>query len=147
SVNVTCRSELLDPVELAEGARIVVRARPEYYYARGTLSLRAGEIRPVGVGELLARLERLKRMLHAEGLFDPARKRPLPFLPNVVGLVTGRAGAAERDVCENARRRWPAVRFRTENVAVQGTLAVPQMLEALRRLDSDREVDVIVIAR
>src|SRR5439155_1753204 len=83
-VNVTCRSELLDPVELAEGARIVVRARPEYYYARGTLSLRAGEIRPVGVGELLARLERLKRMLHAEGLFDPARKRPLPFLPNVV---------------------------------------------------------------
>jgi exodeoxyribonuclease VII large subunit len=147
SLSVTCRRELLDPVELAEGARVVVRARPEYYFARGSLSLRASEIRPVGVGELLARLERLKRILHAEGLFDPARKRPLPFLPNLVGLVTGRASAAERDVCENARRRWPAVRFRTENVAVQGTLAVAQMVEAVRRLDADREVDVIVIAR
>ena len=147
SLSVTCRRELLDPVELAEGARVVVRARPEYYFARGSLSLRASEIRPVGVGELLARLERLKRMLHAEGLFDPARKRPLPFLPNLVGLVTGRASAAERDVCENARRRWPAVRFRTENVAVQGTLAVAQLVEAVRRLDADREVDVIVIAR
>ncbi len=147
SLSVTCRRELLDPVELAGGARVVVRARPEYYFARGTLSLRASEIRPVGVGELLARLERLKRMLHAEGLFDPARKRPLPFLPHLVGLVTGRASAAERDVCENARRRWPAVRFRVESVAVQGSLAVPQMVEAVRRLDADRDVDVIVIAR
>jgi exodeoxyribonuclease VII large subunit len=147
SLSVTCRRELLDPVELAGGARVVVRARPEYYLARGTLSLRASEIRPVGVGELLARLERLKRMLHAEGLFDPARKRPLPFLPNLVGLVTGRASAAERDVCENARRRWPAVRFRVASVAVQGSLAVPQLVEAVRRLDADREVDVIVIAR
>ncbi len=147
SLSVTCRRELLDPVELAEGARVVIRARPDYYFARGTLSLRASEVRPVGVGELLARLERLKRILHAEGLFDPGRKRPLPFLPNLVGLVTGRASAAERDVCENARRRWPAVRFRIENVAVQGVLAVPQLVEAVRRLDADREVDVIVIAR
>ena len=147
SLSVTCRRELLDPVELAEGARVVIRARPDYYFARGTLSLRASEVRPVGVGELLARLERLKRILHAEGLFDPGRKQPLPFLPNLVGLVTGRASAAERDVCENARRRWPAVRFRTENVAVQGVLAVPQLVEAVRRLDADREVDVIVIAR
>ncbi len=147
SLSVTCRRELLDPVELAEGARVVIRARPDYYFARGTLSLRASEVRPVGVGELLARLERLKRILHAEGLFDPGRKQPLPFLPNLVGLVTGRASAAERDVCENARRRWPAVRFRIENVAVQGVLAVPQLVEAVRRLDADREVDVIVIAR
>src|SRR5215470_7293769 len=144
SLSVTCRRELLDPIELAGGARVVVRARPEYYHPRGTLSLRASEIRPVGVGELLARLERLKRMLQAEGLFDPARKRRLPFL---VGLVTGRASAAERDVCENARRRWPAVRFRVENVAVQGPLAVPQLVEAVRRLDADPAVDVIVVAR
>src|SRR5215468_7252295 len=147
SLSVTCRRELLDQVDLAGGTRVVVRARPEYYFARGTLSLRASEIRPVGVGELLARLERLKRMLHAEGLFDPARKRRLPFLPNLVGLVTGRASAAERDVCENARRRWPAVRFRVESVAVQGSLAVPQLVAAVRRLDGDREVDVIVLAR
>jgi exodeoxyribonuclease VII large subunit len=147
SVQVTCRRDLLDAIEVSEGARVVLRARPEYYFARGTLSLRASEIRPVGIGELLARLERLKRLLHAEGLFDPARKQRLPFLPEVVGLVTGRASAAERDVCENARRRWPAVRFRTENVAVQGGLAVPQIVEALHRLDADRAVAVIVVAR
>jgi exodeoxyribonuclease VII large subunit len=147
SLHVTCRAELVEPAGISEGARVVLRARPDYYYARGTLSLRASEIRPVGIGELLARLDRLKRLLSAEGLFDPARKRPLPFLPAAVGLVTGRASAAERDVCENARRRWPAVRFRTENVAVQGALAVPQMLQALARLDADPEVEVIVIAR
>ena len=147
SVSVTCRRDLLEGVEIAEGARVVLRARPEYYFARGTLSLRASEIRPVGIGELLARLERLRRLLQAEGLFDPARKRPLPFLPDTVGLVTGRASAAEKDVLENARRRWPAVRFRVENVAVQGGLAVPQIVEAVQRLDADRSVEVIVIAR
>src|SRR5262249_40929196 len=147
SLSVTCRRELLNPIGLADGARVVIRARPEYYFARGTLSLRASEIRPVGVGELLARLERLKRMLHAEGLFAPARKRPLPFLPNLVGLVTGRASAAERDVCENARRRWPAVRFRVESVAVQGSLAVPQLVEAVRGLGPGPGGGAVVSAR
>jgi exodeoxyribonuclease VII large subunit len=147
SVSVTCRRDMLEAIEVREGDRVVLRARPEYYFARGTLSLRASEIRPVGIGELLARLERLRRLLHAEGLFDPARKRTLPFLPGTVGLITGRAGAAEKDVLENARRRWPAVRFRVENVAVQGGLAVPQIVEALQRLDHDSAVEVIVIAR
>lgn len=147
SIAVTCPVRVLDGVTLAEGARVVVHARPDYYVARGTLSLRATEIRPVGIGELLARLERLRRLLHAEGLFDPARKRPLPFLPRCVGLVTGRASAAERDVCENARRRWPAVRFRVENVAVQGVTAVSQVIDAVHRLDRDPDVDVIVVAR
>jgi exodeoxyribonuclease VII large subunit len=147
SLTVTCRREVLDGVELAEGARVVVHARPDFYVARGTLSLRASEIRPVGVGELLARLERLRRLLHAEGLFAAERKRPLPFLPRRVGLITGRASAAERDVLENARRRWPAVRFRVENVAVQGLTAVPSVVDALHRLQADPEVDVIVIAR
>jgi exodeoxyribonuclease VII large subunit len=99
------------------------------------------------VGELLARLERLKRLLHAEGLFAAERKRRPPFLPCRVGLITGRASAAERDVLENARRRWPAVRFRVENVAVQGPTAVPSIVDALHRLQADPEVDVIVIAR
>jgi exodeoxyribonuclease VII large subunit len=147
SVSVTCRGDVLDGVVVAEGARVVVRARPDYYVGRGTLTLRATEVRPVGIGELLARLERLRRILHAEGLFAPERKRPLPFLPSKVGLVTGRASAAERDVLENARRRWPAVAFRVEAVPVQGVTAVPAIIDALHRLDHDRSVDVIVVAR
>jgi exodeoxyribonuclease VII large subunit len=147
SIKVTCHRDVLDGVALPDGARVVVRARPDYYVGRGTLTLRATEVRPVGVGELLARLERLKRLLHAEGLFAADRKRPLPFLPGKVGLVTGRASAAERDVLENARRRWPAVRFRVEGVPVQGPTAVPAIVDALHRLDHDRSVDVIVVAR
>ena len=101
----------------------------------------------MGLGELLARLEKLKKLLAAEGLFDRARKRRLPFLPGRIGLITGRASAAERDVLTNARRRWPAVEFRTVNVAVQGPTAVPQIIDALEVLDADESVDVIVIAR
>ncbi|MDG4833277.1 exodeoxyribonuclease VII large subunit [Solwaraspora sp. WMMD1047] len=149
SLTVTTNRDVLDlgAPELAEGARVVVRAKPEFYPARGTLSLRADEIRQVGLGELLARLEKLKKLLAAEGLFDRARKRRPPFLPNRVGLITGRASAAERDVLTNARRRWPAVDFRTVNVAVQGPTAVPQIIDALKVLDADPAVDVIVLAR
>ncbi len=149
SLTVTAHRDVLDAgaPNLAEGARVVLHARPEFYPARGTLSLRADEIRQVGLGELLARIERLKRLLAAEGLFDPRRKRRPPFLPHGVGLVTGRASAAERDVLTNARRRWPAVRFRVINVAVQGPSAVPQMIDALAVLDKDPDVDVIVLAR
>jgi exodeoxyribonuclease VII large subunit len=147
SVTVTCSRAVCEQAQLSEGARVVVHAKPDFYLSRGTLSLAATDIRPVGVGELLARLERLKGVLRSEGLFDPARKRPLPFLPRVVGLVTGRASAAERDVLENARRRWPAVRFDVREVAVQGHLAVEQVVDALRSLDRAPEVDVIVLAR
>ncbi len=149
SLTVTAHRDVLDSgaPELAEGARIVAHARPEFFAARGTLSLRADEIRQVGLGELLARLERLKRQLAADGLFDPARKRRPPFLPAGVGLITGRASAAERDVLTNARRRWPAVRFRVINVAVQGPSAVSQVVDALAILDQDPAVDVIVLAR
>jgi len=149
SLSVTTHRDVLDTgaPELADGARVVLRAKPEFYPARGTLSLRADEIRQVGLGELLARLEKLKRLLAAEGLFDRARKRRPPFLPQRIGLITGRASAAERDVLTNARRRWPAVEFRVVNVAVQGPTAVPQMLDALAVLDADHSIDVIVIAR
>ncbi|WP_059013175.1 exodeoxyribonuclease VII large subunit [Streptomyces specialis] len=149
SVRVTCYRAVFDKVAdvIAEGARVVVFAKPEWYAPRGELSLRATEIRAVGMGELLLRLERLKRALTAEGLFAAGRKRRLPFLPGCVGLVTGRASAAERDVLENARLRWPAVRFAVRNVAVQGVHAVPQVIEAVRELDADPEVDVIVVAR
>ena len=149
SLSVTCARGVCEAVvpPLVEGARVVVWGKPDFYLSRGTLSLQAVEIRPVGVGELLARLERLKGVLHAEGLFDPAHKKPLPFLPHTVGLITGRASAAERDVLENARRRWPAVRFVVREVAVQGHLAVEQVVGALRELDRAPDVEVVVIAR
>ena len=149
SLPVTCSVALLDgpAAGIAEGAHVVVHARPQLYAARGTLSLAADQIRQVGVGELLAQLERLRGVLAAEGVFAADRKRPLPFLPRVVGVVCGRASAAEKDVLENGRRRWPAVRFRVEEVAVQGPDAVTEVNAAIARLDADPEVDVIVVTR
>ena len=149
SITVTCPVSVLREHEppLVEGARVVVHAKPIFFVGRGTLSLRADEIRSVGIGELLARIERLRRLLAAEGLFARQRKRKPPFLPRGVGLVTGRASAAERDVLANARARWPAVWFRVVNVAVQGPTAVTQIVGALSMLDKDDRVDVIVLAR
>lgn len=132
---------------LAEGQQVVVQAKPSWYLSRGTLSLQAIEIRPVGLGALLARLERLRTMLAQEGLFDDDRKKPLPFLPRTVGLVCGRESDAMHDVVENARRRWPAVRFAVKEVKVQGPFAVTEVIDALAALDRDAEVDVIVVAR
>ncbi|MFI5496502.1 exodeoxyribonuclease VII large subunit [Actinoplanes sp. NPDC051859] len=149
SLTVTAHRDVLDTgaPDLAEGARVTLHAKPEFYPARGSLSLRADEIRQVGLGELLARLERLKKLLAAEGLFARERKRRLPFLPQRIGLITGRASAAERDVLMNTRRRWPSVDFRVVNVPVQGPTAVPQIIDALKVLENDDTVDVIVIAR
>ncbi|MET7493479.1 exodeoxyribonuclease VII large subunit [Streptomyces sp900116325] len=149
SVSVTCFRQVFDRIAdvVTEGARVVVLAKPEWYAPRGQLSLRATEIRPVGIGELLVRLELLKKSLAAEGLFALDRKRPLPFLPQLIGLVCGRASAAERDVLENARRRWPAVRFEVRNTAVQGVHAVNQVVQAVKELDDLPDVDVIIVAR
>ncbi|OEV12353.1 exodeoxyribonuclease VII large subunit [Streptomyces nanshensis] len=149
SISVTCFRDVFDRVKdvVSEGARVVVHAKPVWYGRAGTLSLRAADIRPVGIGELLARLERLRKSLAAEGLFAEDRKRPLPFLPQRVGLVTGRASDAERDVLHTARERWPAVRFEVRHTAVQGVRAVPQLVEAVRELDAHPEVDVIIVTR
>lgn len=149
SLTVTCPRDLVlgAPVKLTEGTQVVVCGKPSFYTGRGTFSLRLSEIRAVGVGELLARIERLRRLLDAEGLFDPRLKRPIPFLPNMIGLITGRASAAEHDVTTVASARWPGVRFAVRNTAVQGPNAVAQIVDALRELDRDREVDVIVLAR
>ena len=149
SVRVICTRQVFDAAQPppADGDRVVIFARPDFNANRGSFSLAALEIRAVGVGELLARLERLRRQLAAEGLFSPERKRALPFLPRVIGLICGRDSAAQRDVMLNARRRWPAVRFQVEQTAVQGPYAVAEIIDALRRLDEDREVDVIVITR
>lgn len=149
SLQVSCPRAVLDAVvpELTDGSRVVVFGRPNYWVPRGSISFAAEEIRPVGVGDLLARLEQLRRLLAAEGLFDPERKRRLPFLPGRVGLICGRASAAEQDVVDNARRRWPAVAFELRAVAVQGPTAAPEVLRALQDLDADPGVEVIVIAR
>lgn len=149
SMSLSCPRDLVidAPVKLAEGTRVVVRAKPSFYTGRGSFSLRVSEIRPVGVGELLARIQRLRRLLDAEGLFDPRLKRPLPFLPDTIGVITGRASAAEHDVTTVAAARWPAVRFAVRNTAVQGPGAVAQIVAALRELDALPDVDVIVIAR
>ncbi len=136
----------LDP-PLAEGQRIVVHARPDFWAARGSLSLRAKEIRPVGLGALLAELERLKALLTAEGLFAPERKKPLPFIPRRIGLICGRASAAMEDVLVNSRERWPTIGFEVREVPVQGVQAVAAVTAALVELDVMPEVDVIILAR
>jgi exodeoxyribonuclease VII large subunit len=149
SVRVICPTAVLDAIQPApaEGARVVIWAKPEFNAAKGSFSFSAVQIRAVGIGELLARLERLRTALAAEGLFAAERKRRLPFLPDTVGLICGRDSAAERDVLRNAARRWPAVQFRVEQVAVQGAHASEEIVEALQRLDADKAVEVIIIAR
>lgn len=129
------------------GARVVIHAKPAFWAKRGTLQLEARQIRHVGVGELLARLEHLKSVLRSEGLFEPGRKRALPFLPRCIGLVCGRNTAAERDVVMNVQRRWPAARFEIRQVPVQGPSTVTAVSAAVAELDSLPHVDVIVITR
>jgi exodeoxyribonuclease VII large subunit len=107
----------------------------------------AKEIRQVGVGELLARLEALKEKLALEGLFASDRKVKLPLLPRTIGLICGRNTDAEKDVVENARRRWPSVQFEIREVAVQGAAAVVEVSHALRELEAHPLVDVIIITR
>lgn len=149
SLSLTLPAAALDamPRPPEPGARVVVNARPTFWAKRGQLMLDGRRLHLVGVGELLARLEHLKALLRSEGLFDAARKRPLPFLPRSVGLITGRGSAAERDVVQNARRRWPAVRFEVRQVPMQGRDCVGGVRAALRDLDALPHVEVVVIAR
>jgi exodeoxyribonuclease VII large subunit len=149
SVPVTCSRLLFDGLNppLVEGASVLIHAKPSYYANRGSLSLQAREIRMVGLGELLAQLERRRQLLAAEGLFAIERKRALPFLPQRIGLITAPKSAAERDVLDNAQRRWPAVGFEVAYAAMQGHRSAAEVIDALGRLDRHPEVDVIVIAR
>ena len=152
SISVTVPTAVLDRAvpagqQLDDGTRVVVHAQPNFHPKKGSLGLQADDARLVGLGELLARLEHLKTLLAAEGLFDASRKRPLPFLPGVVGLVVAQQGDAEHDVVTNARLRWPAVRFEIRRVTVQGPQAVPSVTRAIAELDADPLVEVIVVAR
>ncbi|MEI8261227.1 MAG: exodeoxyribonuclease VII large subunit [Actinomycetes bacterium] len=132
---------------LAEGQRLLVNARADFYTGRGSLSMRAREIRAVGLGQLLEQLERLRATLAAEGLFEPSRKKSLPFLPRRIGLICGRASAAMEDVLVNARERWPGMAFEIREVPVQGTQAVSAVMGALSELEAIPDVDVIILAR
>ena len=148
SLSVMCYKSVLAAVQpLPANARVVIHAKASWFTKNGSLTMSAKEIRQVGVGELLARLEALKGVLAAEGLFSADRKVALPLLPRKVGLICGRNTDAEKDVVENARRRWPAVEFEIREVAVQGAAAVVEVSEALRELESIEDVDVIIITR
>lgn len=135
------------PEGLGQGDRVVALVKANWWVKGGSLTMQVFEMRRVGLGDLLERLERLKQKLRSEGLFDPARKRPLPFLPQCIGLVTGADSDAEKDVLRNAQLRWPGVRFRVHHSAVQGDRAVGELVAGIRALDADPEVDVIIVAR
>lgn len=149
SVSVTLSTATLQnlPTPLRNGDRVLMYGKPAFYAGRGSFSLWVTKVRPVGIGQLLARIEHLKKAFAAEGLFDPRLKKPLPFLPHTIGLITGRGSAAERDVLSVAQARWPAVRFEVINTAVQGPTTVTEVNAALATLDSNPAVDVIIIAR
>jgi len=135
------------PNDLKQGDRVVTLVKPNYWVKGGSLTMQVLEMRHVGLGDLLERLERLRRTLRAEGLFDLDRKRSLPFLPGCIGLITGKDSDAEKDVLRNAQLRWPAVEFRVVYAAVQGERASGEVTAALRKLDADPDVDVIIVAR
>lgn len=135
------------PADLKQGDRVIALIKPNYWVRGGTLTMQVFEMRHVGLGDLLERLERLRAQLAAEGLFDAARKKPLPFLPHGIGLVTGKDSDAEKDVLRNAQLRWPSVRFRVVHAAVQGDRTAREVSRAIEELDADPTIDVIIVAR
>ncbi len=148
SISVRCFKNVFDSVApLEQNARVIIRSKPTWWTKNGSLSFNISEMRQVGVGELMARLEALKNLLAAEGLFDLERKKPLPFLPNIVGLICGRNSDAGKDVVENAKRRWPGVQFEIREVAVANAAAVSEVSAALAELEANPMVDVIIITR
>jgi exodeoxyribonuclease VII large subunit len=134
-------------LDLANGERVHVYGRPELFAQRGDFRLRALSIERFGLGDHLARLERLKQTLAAEGLFDGSRKRPLPLLPRRIGLVTGNDAAAKRDVLTTIASRFPAARVLVAEALVQGPRAAGAVVDALARICAEPEIDVVVVAR
>jgi exodeoxyribonuclease VII large subunit len=135
------------PADLKVGDRVLALVKTEFWPKSGKLSMQVMQIRKVGLGDLLERLERLRAALIAEGLTSSERKQKLPFLPNRIGLITGEKSDAEKDVLQNVARRWPEAQFRVVNTKVQGDSAAPEIIAAIKTLDDDPEVDVIIIAR
>ena len=132
---------------LKQGDRVVALVQPAFWAKNGKLTMRVLKMHKVGLGELLERIEKLRQQLIKEGLADPARKKPLPFLPNKIGLITGANSDAEKDVLQNARNRWPEVQFEVIHTLVQGDRAAAEIVMAMQQLDAMSEMDVIIIAR
>lgn len=149
SMQAKCHVSVLDavPLPIVAGARVIAHVRPSWYEPTGSLALDIRDIRAQGEGELLAQLERRKQLLRAEGLFDPALKKSLPFLPKAVGLVTGKDSHAERDVIENARKRWPAVTIVCQYALMQGAESARSVIDGVVALEARGDIDVIVVAR
>ena len=145
SVDVSCFAGGKVPADTKQGDRVIALIKPTYWAKSGKLSMQASEIRKVGLGDLLERIEKLRAQLAAEGLTKV--KQPLPFLPNLIGLITGKDSDAEKDVLQNAKLRWPEVQFRVIHTPVQGTTAAPAIIDAINTLDADPNVDVIIVAR
>jgi exodeoxyribonuclease VII large subunit len=142
------RPDILAAVsELSAGDRVVALVHPDFWERSGKTSMDVLAIRKVGLGELLERIERLRQQLIKEGLTLAERKQPLPFLPNLIGLITGANSDAEKDVLQNTKARWPEVRFKVQHTPVQGDKAALEIIKAIELLDADPEVDVIVLAR
>jgi exodeoxyribonuclease VII large subunit len=142
------RPDVLNTIsELAAGDRVVALVHPDFWERSGKTSMDVLAIRKVGLGELLERIERLRQQLIKEGLTLAERKQPLPFLPNLIGLITGANSDAEKDVLQNAKLRWPEVRFKIQHTPVQGDKAAAEIIKAIQALDADSEVDVIILTR
>ena len=147
SITIWRRTQENIPEGLSQGDRVIAQIKPSWWVKGGTLSMNVLEMRHTGIGEILEKLEKLKAQLASEGLFDPERKKKLPFLPRLIGLVTGKDSDAEKDVLTNAKLRWPEVEFLVEHAAVQGDRCVPDVIAALEKLENNPDVDVIVVAR
>jgi exodeoxyribonuclease VII large subunit len=142
------RPDVLNAIsEMAAGDRVVALVHPDFWERSGKTSMDVLAIRKVGLGELLERIERLRQQLIKEGLTLAERKQPLPFLPNLIGLITGANSDAEKDVLQNAKLRWPEVRFKIQHTPVQGDKAAAEIIKAIQALDADSEVDVIILTR
>ena len=147
SITIWRRTQENIPQGLNQGDRVIAQIKPSWWVKGGTLSMNVLEMRHTGIGEILEKLAKLRAQLAEEGLFDPERKKALPFLPGVIGLVTGKDSDAEKDVLTNARLRWPEVEFVVEHAAVQGDRSVPEVMAALEKLENNPDVEVIIVAR
>ncbi len=130
-----------------QGQQVLVRARVSLYEGRGDYQLIAEHMEEAGAGALQRAFEALKAKLAAEGLFDPARKRPLPSLPRHIGVITSPTGAAIRDVLSVLERRFPAIPVTVIPVAVQGKEAAPQIVRALELANRAGLFDVLLLTR
>ncbi|MBW3583184.1 MAG: exodeoxyribonuclease VII large subunit [Euryarchaeota archaeon] len=133
--------------EPEDGMEVLVRGRIGVYTDRGSMQFYCEEMEPVGAGALALAYEKLKKKLEAEGLFDPARKKPVPRYPRTIGVVTSTGGAALRDIVHVATRRDPSVRLLVADAVVQGERAAPSIVSALRRLVTEGSSEVILIGR